>query len=549
MSTGSDLVSSANLAALADQVAFLADQPALILLLVVIAGLLLGRVRLGGISLGSSGVIFVALAAGHLGFKLPAGIGTVGLVLFIYCIGLGAGPSFFRAFRRQGKSMALLATVLVVVGTVAAWIASRGFDLPTDLAAGVLAGALTSTPGLAAALESLPAGHHVGVGYGIAYPVGLIAVVLFVHLYPKLSGVNEEALRKGDGAVEGADREIVRVLVRVENPAVFGRKLADINFITDYNCQVSRLVRGNQLVPVPAGLVLEDGQRLLLIARRFRMAPIVQLLGKADTESGLSLNTEDQSLHVVVSSARIVGKSLFELNLRSRFGVTVTRVLRHDLEFVPRLADRIEYGDMLNVVGEHVDLERFAEFAGHRVRSFDETDLISLCVGVAAGVALGNVEIGVGGQMIRLGLAGGPLIVALVLGHLGHVGPIKGHVPRAARLLLTEIGLVLFLASAGLRAGAGLEEVLRSYGVALITSGLAVALAPLIAGALVARYVLHLSVFEILGGVCGGMTSTPGIGAVTGKTDADTPVVSYAAAYPVALILMTLVVRLLVELH
>ncbi|HRX85712.1 MAG TPA: YidE/YbjL duplication, partial [Phycisphaerae bacterium] len=201
-----------------------------------------------------------------------------------------------------------------------------------------------------------------------------------------------------------------------------------------------------------------------------------------------------------------------------------------------------------NVVGEHDDLERFAEYAGHRARVFDETDLISLGVGIAAGVALGTMDISLAGKSFSLGLSGGPLLAALLLAHLGHVGPIQGHLPRASRLLLTEIGLVLLLADAGIRAGAALGGVITQYGPTLCIASVLVVIVPMVVGALLAQFVWKLPLLQILGGICGGMTSTPGIGAVTSQTESDVPVVSYAAAYPVALIMMTIFVRLLLSL-
>ena len=525
-----------------------AHRPALVLLVVITAGLLLGRLRVAGMSLGPSAVIFVALAAGNIGYEVPASIGSVGLVLFIYCVGLSAGPSFFRAFRKQGQKLAIVGLCIVVVGAGTTWLASRLLGIPGPLSTGIFAGALTSTPGLAAAVEVAPGVGAISVGFSLAYPFGLICVIAFVHLYPRIIGVDLGKLGRDAEARDADNHRIERILVKIRNPAVIGRKLSELSFISDYNCQVSRLLSDHKLVPVPADLVLEEGQSLLVIARRFRLAPVIQLLGEVDERTGMIAMTHDQSIHIVVSDRRIVCKTLYELNLLSQFGVTVTRIMRHDLEFVPRLADRIEYGDMLNVVGEHEDLERFAEYAGHRAHTFDETDLVSLGVGIGAGVALGVVQIGVGSQHMALGLTGGPLLVALILGHLGKLGPIKGHIPRASRLLLTDIGLVLLLADAGVGAGAAIGGVLREYGVMMCLAATAVAILPMIVGALVGVYALRLPIIQLLGGICGGMTSTPGIGALTASTGSEAPVISYAAAYPVALVLMTVLVRVLLAL-
>jgi putative transport protein len=258
------------------------------------------------------------------------------------------------------------------------------------------------------------------------------------------------------------------------------------------------------------------------------------------------MDSERQRMTVVVSSAEVVGKSLKELRLLAEFGVTVSRITRHDLEFVPRLSDPIAYGDALSVVGEPEDLESFAEYAGHRAETFDETDVISVGLGIIAGILLGMVSFGLGDASFSLGMAGGPLFVALVLAHFGHLGPVTGHIPRASRLLLTQIGLAFFLADAGVTAGSSLVPILKEYGIALGVAAMVVLAVPLGVGYIFGRYVLKLDLLSALGGICGGMTSTPGLGAITAKTSARAPVISYAAAYPVALIFMTIVAQVLV---
>ena len=403
------------------------------------------------------------------------------------------------------------------------------------------------TPGLAAAVEALPGSSQVAAGYGIAYPFGVIGVVLFVQLLPRVLRVDLAALGAKLQTRNEQKRRIVRVLVEVCNPAVIGRELSDLTAIPDANCQVARILRDDRFVPLPASLVLARGQRLLLVAREFRLPPIIDLLGRRDEKTAILTESEGQSAHIVVTSHGVVGRTLNELTLRAKFGVTVTRIMRHDIEFVPKLSDTIEHGDMLNVVGEHDALTTFASFAGHRAKTFDETDLISLGVGILAGVLLGTVQFSLAGTSFSLGMAGGPLIVGLLLGHFGHVGPIKGHLPTAARMLMTEAGLVFFLAGAGVTAGGALENVLRAHGAALCLTACLVVTLPMILGTLLSHFVFRLNLLQILGVVCGGMTSTPGLGAVTAKTDSDVAVVSYASAYPVALIVVTIAAKLLVS--
>ncbi len=526
---------------------FLLGNKLLCLIVVVTAGLLLGRVRLAGLSLGSSGVIFTALAMGHFGYAVPDGIGVLGLTVFVYCIGISAGPRFFRVFQRDGRALAIICVVLISAAASGAWGLSVAMSIPADLAAGVFAGALTSTPGLAAAMEALPQGSQAAVGYGIAYPFGVITVVLFVQLLPRLLRVDLSVLGAQLQSQEDQGRRIVRVLVEVCNPAILGRELSDLNAIPESNCQVARILDENRLVPVPANLVLAAGQRLLLIAREYRLPPVIDLLGRRDERADLLTDREGQCTHIVVTSSNIVGKTIDFLKLRSNRGVTITRITRHDVEFVPKRSDQIEYGDMLNTVGEPEDLESFAVFAGHRAKTFDETDLISLGVGITAGVILGSVQMSLGESTFSLGAAGGPLFVGLVLGHCGRIGPIKGHLPAAARMLMTEMGLTLFLAGAGVTAGRAVGGVIQSHGATLCVAAALTSLSPMLVGAIISRFVFRMNLLQTLGVVCGGMTSTPGLGALTAKTDSELPIISYAAAYPVALIIITIFAQLLVS--
>jgi putative transport protein len=235
------------------------------------------------------------------------------------------------------------------------------------------------------------------------------------------------------------------------------------------------------------------------------------------------------------------------LHLRSRFGVTITRITRHDLEFVPDAGQTIQFGDALTAIGEPEGLDAFVAFAGHRERSFDETDIISLALGMLLGVLLGRVQVRLGDEIFSLGMAGGPLVVGLILGHFGRIGPIVGHFPRAARLLLTEIGLAMFLATAGVSAGSQLVPVIREHGPGLCVGAVLITIIPLAVGLLLTRYAIRMGLLRSLGGICGAMTSTPGLGALTSKIDSNVPVTSYATVYPIALVLMSLLAPILVS--
>ncbi|MEM6551862.1 MAG: TrkA C-terminal domain-containing protein [Planctomycetota bacterium] len=519
---------------------------------VIGVGLAIGQITVAGVSLGSSGVLFAALLLGHLGYDLPAGVGTVGLVLFVYCVGLTAGPSFFRAFVRQGKTMATLGVVIVGLGCVVTWATATIAGIPTDLAAGIFAGSLTSTPALAAATEAVGGvgeADRVSVGYGIAYPYGVIGVVLFVQLLPRVLKKDMATLEAEIPVpADAAGGAIERALVTVSNPAVFGKHPGEVAGLEAMAVQVPRRREGDRLVPIDAEFVFAEGVDVLVVGRSGDVAAAVDVLGVRSDAKGF-IDTDRERRQIAVSSGGLIGRTLGEVDTLGSYGVVVSRMTRMGLDIVPRPGTALQMGDLLTVVGNPEQLEGFAKIAGDRAKLLDESHLISLGFGITLGVLLGITPIGLPGGAaggFALGLAGGPLLVALVMGHFGRMGPLVGYLPRPARLVLMELGLVLFLASAGVKAGGSMVEVIQVYGVALLVSGLVIATVPMLLGFWVARKWLKLSVLETLGGVCGGMTSTPGLGAVTAKTDAEGPVVAYATAYPVALILMTVFAKGLV---
>lgn len=519
----------------------------LALFVVIGLGLTIGKVSFRGISLGASGVIFVALAAGHFGFEVPRIAGAMGMVLFVYCLGIGAGPGFLRVFLQQGKALAIVGVAMNVSAAFVAWCIAKSLEWGPDLASGLLAGALTSTPALAAASERLPGNSEVAVGFGVAYPFGVLGVIFFVQIMLKLFRDSMAEAAQNDPSTAGKD-PIVRVLVEVLNPSVVGKRLRDVAVISHFNCQISRVVVGEKLEPIPSGFTLQLQQRVLIVGRKSRVSDVVDVLGKPCDDSGYALDMERQRRRIVVTSKELVGKTLEQLHLRSRFGATITRISRYDIEFVPQPHEKLQFSDALTAVGEGDALERLAQFAGHREQSLDETNLISLTLGLVFGVMMGSVEFSYGGGSISLGLAGGPLLVGLILGHFGRIGPVVGYMPRAARWLCAEVGLAMFLAHAGSQAGSEFVAVVSQHGILLCGGAVMILAVPLVVGVLLARYVLRIGILETLGGICGAMTSTPGLGVVTSQVSSSLPATSYAAVYPVALIIITLLTTGLITL-
>ncbi|MDP4693223.1 MAG: hypothetical protein NWS00_01650, partial [Opitutales bacterium] len=412
----------------------LLEQPLVALFAIIATGLLLGNITIKGINLGSSGVLFSALVAGHLGYSIPGGVGTLGLVLFVYCVGIGAGGRFFASVAREGATLAKLALVIVATGGAITWAGATLFDIPADLATGIFAGALTSTPALAAATEGLKeSASGVSIGYGIAYPFGVIGVVLFVQLLPRILKHDLEAIAETHAAKDEAEDRVENVLVEVTNSNLIGKKIADAGIANFNACQVSRVFKDEQLVPLSYDDVFSQGQLLLLVGRSKEIAIAIDYLGHR-SERHLLKDVENERQQLLVTIRRVAGQTIRDLGPLKNYGVVITRITRLGLTFVPNASTIIEVNDQLTSVGRTDDLKVFAKAVGHRSNAIDATDLLSLSAGLTLGIIVGLIPIGLPNSTpITLGLAGGPLLVALILGHFGRVGRIVGHIPRPTR--------------------------------------------------------------------------------------------------------------------
>ncbi len=529
---------------------WLAGQPLMTLFLVLGSGLLFGSLRIKGIGLGSSGALFTGLLAGHWGLGLPGGVGALGIVLFTYCVGLSAGPTFFSSLKSQGGGLTKLAAVTVGVGALTTLVLAGLLKLDPGLAAGLFAGAMTSTPGLAVALDALgEQGRIATIGYGVAYPFGVAGVVLFIQLLPRLLG---HSLRRLGGETETP--AIQRQTLEIVTSAFDGLPPAQLPAamgIGDF-C-VSRILRGDRLVPVTPEDTIHAGMTTLVIAPGDRMDAIRDKLGREAPMASLRLDADQERRQIVATRPEVLGQPISQMNLLSRFGVVATRIARDGYTMLAAGDMTLEYGDTLTVVGSPEALAAFARVAGHCEKTLHESDLATLALGLALGIGLGLVPFGIPGRAaFRLGLAGGPLFVALFLGHFRRRGWMAGHLPRAARQTLMELGLIFALADAGVKAGSTLIPVLREHGATLFLVGMVVTVLPMAVAYIAARRWLGFDLLVTLGGLCGSMTSTPALGVLIAEADSGKPAASYAAAYPMALILMAIgvqVILFLLALH
>jgi putative transport protein len=470
-------------------------------------------------------------------------VSTLGVVLFVFAVGLQAGPRFFKSFRKRGLSFALLALVTLAATFGTAVVLERLTGLGAPLSAGLFTGALTSTPGLAAALESLD-DPTVSVAYGVAYPLGIVGVVLFAQLVPRLLRVDlEREAREVETAMAPPAVEVVWMEVR--NPQLHQRTMGDFDEAHLTSATISRITKLGRTIPARSEAVLELGDRVRVVGTAEELGRMELLIGPR-VERVDEPPSDITSRTVVVTEEGIVGKTLEELRLRQRHGVVITRLWRNDYETVPTGKSTLEFGDTIRIVGDRADCERFVPIVGDKERRLQHTNFLPLSVGLLLGVLVGQAALPLpGGIELKLGLAGGPLLVALVAGHFGRIGPFSFRVPVAAKYFIRELGLIFFLAAAGTGAGGSFLEVLQARGLVLVAVGLALTLAPLGLAWLLALRVLELDVLSTLGVICGSMTSTPGLGAVSAASDSEVPALAYATVYPVALIFVTLLSQLM----
>lgn len=527
-------------------VQLLAAQPMVALFVTIALGLLLGSVRLKGISLGASGVLFVAMVIGHQQVEVPGGVKDVGVVLFAYAIGLQAGPRFLRTLRGRGRAFAAVAAATLASGVatcaIGAWLAG----LPPKLAAGVFAGALTSTPGLAAAWEVL-GDSSVAVGYGAAYPFGVVGVILFVQVVPRLLGIDLAAASvRADSAMRGAP--ITVGWFQIRNPQLQDVTIAQFSAARMTDTLISRVVKGGQTMAALGDLVLACGDHVRAVGTESQLHSLELLLGPRVPDFH-EAPSDVASVTLVVTEPAVTGRSLAELQFGERFSATITRIWRDDFEIIPHGSATLEFGDTIRVVGNRGDCERVAPAVGHQEGQLEETQLLPLALVLVAGLLLGMVAIPLpGGLRVSLQLAGGPLIAGLVAGHLGRLGPMSFRIPLAAKFFIRELGLTFFLAGAGIEAGHLIWRVLQAQGPALLAVGAATTLVPMIVALLLARFAFHWDPVTALGAICGSMTSTPGLGVLSAAARSQAASLAYVAAYPAALIGVTILAPLVAGL-
>lgn len=533
---------------------------------VIAAGVLLGKIKFFGISLGVTFVLFVGILAGHFGFTgNPAILSFVqdfGLILFVFCIGLQVGPSFFSSFKRGGITLNLLAVGIVFLNIAVALIlyfALQGrVDIP--MMVGILCGAVTNTPGLGAANEALQQLHYQGpeiaMGYACAYPLGVMGIILSMIIIRYICRVDvqrdSDEIQKEEEA--NPHMKPYTISLKVQNEALSGKTLSQVqNFLArDFVC--TRIIQDGHMITPNANTVLRLGDCMFLVCAEDDSEAIMAFIGPKIEQDWDATNQQDKpmvSRRILVTQPNINGKTLGELHFSSMYGVNVTRVNRSGMDLFAARQLRLQVGDRVMVVGPQDAIERVANLLGNQLRRLDHPNIVTIFVGILCGILFGSLPIAIPGMPtpVKLGLAGGPLIISILIGRFGHKVKLVTYTTMSANLMLREVGLVLFLASVGVKAGENfVQMVVEGDGVLYVGLGFLITFIPLIITGIIARWHHRVNYFTLMGLIAGSNTDPPALAYANQIAGNDAPAVGYSTVYPLTMFLRILTAQLLVLL-
>ena len=537
----------------------LRTQPVLTLFLILGTGYLIGNIRIGSFSLGPvAGVLFAGLFLGHFDFRMNAGVMSVGFALFIFSVGYQAGPKFFDVLKKDGLKYFLLAIVIAGSGFTVALIAAKLLSLEPGTSAGLLAGGLTSSPTLAAAQDALRTGQvtppdgvtademigNVSTGYAITYIFGLAGLIATIKLFPQILGID---LAKEAKALEIEDESraaskptnVSARIYRVSNEEFTKIPIKQLRDEYWDKTSIVKVKRDGHIIRLNPEEFLQIGDELRILAPVDYFTETIAKFGE-EIKPEISTELSSKTAQIVVIKKDAVGKSFQELDIARKYGVLLTSVKHMNFE-VPRTADYLlRKGDILTVVGLQENVDLLGEDLGHVERDIAETDMITFAFGIVFGVIVGLLAVKVGQLSIGLGSAGGLLASGLIIGYLRSIKPTFGRLPEAARWILMDFGLLIFMAGVGLRAGGDILETFAAAGPLLVLAGVTVTLMPIFVGYIFGRKVLKIHPVLLFGAITGSMTSGAALSVVTKAAKSPMPSLGYTGAYAFANVILTI---------
>lgn len=535
-------------------------QTVVVLSLIVSLGLALGKFHVRGISLGVAFVFFVGILAGHVGFNIDSTTldyaETFGLSLFVYCLGLHVGPNFFGSLRHEGLSLNVWSLAVILLGTIFSMVMVPITHVDVPNMVGLLCGATTNTPALGAATQAL---EHLGVSSksvalatAVTYPLGVLGVIVAMVLLRKLFVKPEDLEIR---PLTEDDHTFIAQFV-VVNPAVADKTIAEISEQTHLKFIISRIWRADAVIVPQATTKLEQGDNILVVTSKEDEAAMELLFGKRvpkdynkDMIDWNAMDANVESRVIVLTKPGLNGKLLGKLHLRTSYGVNVSRVIRGDIKLLATNDLRLQYGDRVTVVGLHEDVNHVEDFLGNSVKTLNEPNLGSIFLGIILGLALGTIPILIPGMAtpVRLGIAGGPIIMGIIIGALGPRLHMISYTTRSASLMLRKLGLSLYLACLGLDAGKDFfATVVRPEGIAWIIIGFLITVIPVIIIGLIALKSKKYDFGTICGILCGSMANPMALGYANDTLKGDTASISYASVYPLGMFVRVIIAQILI---
>ena len=531
------------------------------LAITIAIGIALGKIKIAGISLGITWILFVGIALSSFGMQIDptiiAFVKEFGLILFVYSVGMQVGPSFFSSFKQGGMRLVGIATAIVLGGVLTAYIIHLVTGTPIPTMVGVLSGAVTNTPGLGAAQQAYAdstglTDPTIAMGYAVAYPLGVVGIIISIVL---LRAIFRIKLDKEKEALESANESkyAAKISIELTNTNLFGRSVQETRGLINRSFVVSRICRANGTIEIAnANTVLAENDKMLIICASEDVEAIEMMLGhqiNMQHSDWLNLDQQFISRRIIITQSHINGKTIGELRLRSSYAVNVTRVNRSGVDLIPEHNLELQIGDRLTVVGSEMAIDAVAKALGNSMRRLREPNLISIFLGIFLGVLVGSIPIAIPGmpQAVKLGLAGGPLIVAILISRFGAHYHLVTYTTMSANLMLREVGISLFLAAVGISAGEGfIDTVVNQGGYMWVLYGIIITMLPILLVGIFARKVFKLNYFTLMGVVAGSMTNPPALAYSNATAGNDVPAVSYATVYPFMMFLRVLTAQLFV---
>lgn len=541
---------------------------ALLYAIVISVGVLLGKVKVGGISLGVTFVLFAGIVAGHVGFTAPKPILTFvqdfGLILFVFCIGLQVGPGFFESFKRGGVTLNVLSTVTIFLNVLVMFACYYIFFDTSDInnlpmMVGTLYGAVTNTPGLGAANEAMTTvfGHlpvpQIANGYACAYPLGVVGIIgaTIAIRYITRTKLEEEENKLNEAEADNTQVKPKSMTLLVSNAYLAGRSLQQITEFLNRDIVCTRLHHGDEVITPRRDTVFSVGDQVLLVCAEADAEAIKAFIGP---EIETDWEVEDDktpmiSKRVVITNPKMNGKTLGKMHFSSVYGVNITRITRQGMDLFASRNHHFHVGDRIMVVGREDNVNRVAELMGNSVKRLDAPNIATIFIGIFVGILFGSIPFSIPGMPVplKLGIAGGPLIIAILIGRFGYRFKLVTYTTTSANMMLREMGVALFLASVGIKAGAGFwETVVQGDGLKYVYTGFLITIIPILIIGTIARLKFKFNYFTIMGMLAGTYTDPPALAYANSICSKEAPAVGYSTVYPLSMFLRIFAAQIVV---